>query len=136
MPCKDTTAYVKIWLDQEERLTDFEFSKITCQKEIGGGTGFKEHCMGRHVEDIAGMEFEPLLSVLDLEGAEDQFLLYMEWDAMGTALAQYLGLGNHIDRDRYQIASIIRDDDGIQINQAILPPEEMPKIIPCCAKTR
>lgn len=136
MPCKDTTSHVKVCLSQEDHLTDFEFSKFTCQKEIGGGTGFREYCLGRHVDEIVGLEFEPLIEALGLENPEDQFFLYLEWDAVGTALAQYLGWGDSIDLERYKIASIIHDEDGIQINQAILPPEEMPKSIPCCVKSR
>ncbi len=40
MPCKDTTAEITIHLDDNDCLIDFMFSKITCNKEIGGGTGF------------------------------------------------------------------------------------------------
>ena len=40
MPCKDTTAEITIHLDVKDCLVDFAFSKITCNKEIGGGTVF------------------------------------------------------------------------------------------------
>ena len=40
MPCKDTSAEIIINLDTNDCLVHFAFSKITCDKKIGGGTGF------------------------------------------------------------------------------------------------
>mgnify|MGYP000733469459 CR=1 FL=1 len=40
MPCKDTTSKVTVFLDANDRLVDYDFSKITCSKEIGGGDFF------------------------------------------------------------------------------------------------
>ena len=47
MPCKDTTSQISIVLDQNDKLLDFEYSKMTCNKEIGGNTGFREYCLGK-----------------------------------------------------------------------------------------
>ncbi len=136
MPCKDTTAQVTVFLDMDERLTDFEFSKLTCHKEIGAGTGFKEYCLERSIDEIAGIEFSDILQELDVKESEDQFLLFLEWDALWTAIAQYRGWDHDIDRNRYQLSSIIYDEGKIQIRQVIHPPREMPKIIPCRVRQR
>ena len=50
MPCKDTTAEITIRLDEKDCLIDFVFSKITCNKEIGGDTGFFDYCRGKCAE--------------------------------------------------------------------------------------
>ena len=129
MPCKDTTAEITIHLDDNDCLIDFIFSKITCNKEIGGGTGFLKYCRGMPAEEILRLEISELLDFFSLESDEDQFLLYMEWEALQAAIAQLLGVP--INNKRYQIASISRDENGTTINQVMSPLKEMPKIISC-----
>ena len=92
MPCKDTTAEITIHLDVNDCLIDFTFSKITCNKEIGGGTGFLEYCRGKPAEEILRLKISELLDFFSLESDEDQFLLYMEWEALQAAIAQLLGI--------------------------------------------
>jgi len=129
MPCKDTTAEITIHLDEKDCLVDFEFSKITCNKEIGGGTGFLEYCRGKPAEEILDLEFNELLDFFALESDEDQFLLYLEWEALQAAIAQLLGIS--INNKRYQIASISCDEGGTTINQVMFPLKEMPKVTSC-----
>ena len=129
MPCKDTTAEITIHLDGNDCLIDFTFSKITCNKEIGGGTGFLEYCRGKPAEEILRLKISELLNFFSLESDEDQFLLYMEWEALQAAIAQLLGVS--INNKRYQIASISCDESGTTINQVMSPLKEMPKIVSC-----
>ena len=129
MPCKDTTAEITIHLDKKDCLIDFVFSKITCNKEVGGGTGFLEYCRGRPAEEILDLEFNELLDFFALESDEDQFLLYIEWEALQAAIAQLLGIS--INNKRYQIASISCDEGGTTINQVMFPLKEMPKVTSC-----
>ena len=131
MPCKDTTSKVIVFLDDKDRLIDFDFSKITCSKEIGGGTGYLEYCKGKSVEEIMQVDFQMPLEFLNPETDEDQFFLYLEWDALRTSIAQYLGDISEIDENRYQVASITCDKIGVTIVQVIQPPEHMPKIVSC-----
>ncbi|MCH8157725.1 MAG: hypothetical protein IID18_08250, partial [Nitrospinae bacterium] len=56
---------------------------------------------------------------------------YLEWDALRTSIAQYIGKMDDIDSERYQIASIAHDENGITITQVIQPPSEIPKIVSC-----
>ena len=131
MPCKDTTAKVTVFLDNNDKLVNFDFSKITCDKEIGGGTGYLKYCRGKSAEEILRCHFQEPLKFLNPKTSEDQFFLYLEWDALRTSIAQYLGENSNIDKNRYQVASITCDDTGITIVQVIHPPEEIPKIISC-----
>ena len=134
MPCKDTTAEITIHLDENDCLIDFTFSKITCNKEIGGGTGFLEHCRGKPAEEILRLKISELLDFFSLESDEDQFLLYMEWEALQAAIAQLLGVS--INNKRYQIASISCDESGTTINQVMSPLKEMPKIVSCLKREK
>lgn len=131
MPCKDSSSRVTIKLDTDERLLEFDFSKITCSKEIGGGSGYMEYCSGKHVDKILADDFNNLVQVLGLEDPEDQFFLYLEWDALRTAILQYLGSDEDIDRERYQLSSITHEMDHIEICQVIHPNRNMPKLVSC-----
>jgi|TARA_B100002003_G_C14126067_1_gene541601 hypothetical protein len=131
MPCKETTSRVTVFLDNDDRLAEFDFSKITCSKEIGGGTGYLEYCKGKSTDEILRLEFQEPLDFLAPVTTEEQFFLYMEWDALRTSIAQYMGDLTDIDQDRYKIASITGDESGTRIVQLICPPEEMPDIISC-----
>ena len=131
MPCKDTTSRVTVLLDQEDCLVDFDFSKISCNKEIGGGTGYLEYCKGKSIDEIMRLEFQEPLDFLDPESTEGQFFIYLEWDALRTSLAQYLGEVADIDQEKYQISSITSDEKGTTIVQVICPPEKIPDIISC-----
>ena len=131
MPCKDTTSQITVILDESDCLISFDCSKLTCQKPIGGGTGFVEFCRGKHVGEVVKLEFSDLVADLKLTDSEEQFLLYLEWDALGAALNQYQGSPHEVDRDRYQIATISYESDQVEIRQMVAPPAEMPKLIPC-----
>ena len=131
MPCKDTTSEISIILDKNDYLINFDYSKNTCGKEVGGGTGFGQFCVGKPVEILVELEFEKLIDLLDLSDSETQFLLFLEWSALGVALDQYLGRLVPKDEDRYQIATIAYESDQVEIRQMVLAPSEMPKIIPC-----
>ena len=131
MPCKDTTSEINIVLDKKDHLLNFDYSKKTCNKEVGGGTGFREYCIGKSVDVLVKLEFEKLIDLLDLSDSEKKFLLFLEWSALGNALDQYLGRLIPNKEDRYQIATVAYESDQVEIRQLILAPSEMPKIVPC-----
>ena len=131
MPCKDTTSKITVILDKNDLLINFEFSKITCNKEIGGGTGYLEYCKNKLADEIVQVEFEEPLLILKPKSTEDQFFLYIEWDALRTCLAQFVGSEINVDQKLYRIASIDSNKSGTIITQFMSPPEKIPKIIPC-----
>ncbi len=82
MPCKDTTAKITIYLDENDCLLDFIFSKISCGKEIDENTDFLDYCRGKSTGEIAELKIDELLKCLCPKTEEDEFLLYMEWEAL------------------------------------------------------
>ena len=108
---------------------------MTCQKEVGGGTGFLDYCLGKSVETLSEIEFQDINDDLKLHDTESQFLLFLEWSALGAALDQYQGKLAPNEQEQYQIATIAYESDQVEIKQMVLAPSEMPKIIPCRKKT-
>ena len=136
MPCQDSTALIEVQLDSRDHLVDFRFSKITCGKDIGGGTGYVEFCRGKSIEELSGYEFFDLVERFGLTDPDMQFFLYLEWDALRTALLQYLGQSSEIDPSRYRLDSIEYGEQGVTIRQNIRPPSEMPKVVSCATRNR
>ena len=133
MPCSDSSSGLNIRLDLEERLIKFDFAKITCSQEISSNTGYSKYCGGRTLSEILDHSYHFLIEELGLQNDEEkQFILHLEWEALRAGIVQYLGIEREdIDRDRCRITSVEYDEMGIEIAQVILPPRELPKILPC-----
>ena len=132
MPCSDSTSSIALKTDHDECFISFEFAKITCGREITAKTGYNTYCCGKSLEEIISISFSEAVNAVNIHEEEKQYVLYLEWDALRSAIAQYLGVDiDGIDRGRCQITSIEHDKDGIEIAQVILPPKELPKILPC-----
>ena len=138
MPCSDSSSGLNIRLDPNDRLVQFEFAKITCSSEIGGGKPLSSFCAGKTLEEILDLDFRMLVTALNLNADEEaQFILYMELDALKAAVAQYLGVEfPGVDPHRCKITSVEWGDEFIDIALVILPPKELPKILPCSLSDR
>lgn len=133
MPCPDSSSSIALKLDHNECFLSFEFAKITCGKEITAHTDYNKYCRGKSLREILDIPYREAVENLDATTEEEQFVLYSEWDALRSAAAQYLGIDDEtIDKDRCRIASIAHDDqEGVEIVQVVLPPKDMPTILPC-----
>jgi len=132
MPCSESSSSMIIKLDCNERFVNFEYAKITCGREITGGTGLSDYFTGKTLEDILDIPFSVISKDLDIKEEENQYILYLEWDVLRAGIALYLGIEDeHIDTDRCQITSINHDEEGIEIAEVVMPPKELPKILPC-----
>lgn len=132
MPCSETSSSLVLSLDHDENFISFDYAKITCGREIDGGTGFSDYCSGKNLQQILDLSFEEITQSLELNEEESQFIFFLEWDALRSAIAQYLGIESEtIDYERSRITSIEYTEKGIEVALVVLPPREMPKILPC-----
>ncbi|OGX05642.1 MAG: hypothetical protein A2Z88_10735 [Omnitrophica WOR_2 bacterium GWA2_47_8] len=132
MPCSDSSSSIAFKMDQDEKFISFDFAKITCGREITAQTGYSAYLKGRSLEEILGLNFSEVSQALNLKSEEEQFILYLEWDALRSAVIQYLGTcHDDIDGERCHITSIASSPQGIEVALVLLPPKEMPKIIAC-----
>ncbi len=133
MPCKDTTALMTVRVNHNDFLIDYDYAKLTCDKAIGNDQSFHQYCEGKPIQQILEWEFFQILKDLALENedTELQFLVYLEWSALRSALIQYLGEDEDVDTEHFEVASIQYDDQKVQINQIIHPLANTPKIQSC-----
>ncbi len=132
MPCSDSSSSVAFKLDAQERFVSFDFAKITCGREIGKNVTYSQYCVGKTLEEILKTGYGQVVSDLNLVDEEEKFVLHLEWDALRSAIAQYLGiLHDDLDTERCRITSVDSNEDGTEVALVILPPKELPKIIAC-----
>ena len=138
MPCSDSSSGLNMRLDLNERLVTFDFAKITCSSRISDAKRLAHFCKGLSLQKILNLDFSMLVSALDLNADEEgQFILYLELDALKSAVAHYLGVEcEGVDHSRCKISSIEHGDEFIDIALVILPPKELPKIFPCMGQHR
>lgn len=132
MPCPDSSSSITLTLDNHERFLSFEFAKITCGRPIGAESGYQGYCAGKTLPEILNIPYEEAARTLNALDEEKRFILYLEWDALRCVIAQYLGHADDaIDHERCHISSIHHSEGGVEVALIILPPKEMPKILPC-----
>ncbi len=132
MPCSDSSSSISIKLSHDERFISFDFAKITCGREITAKTGYSRYCVGKTLEEILAIPFTQAVQDLGLKDEESQFILYLEWDALRSAIVQYAGIeADDVDKNRCRITSIEYNENEIEIAEVIFPPKELPKILPC-----
>ena len=138
MPCKDTTALMTVRVDHSDCLINYDYAKLSCDKAIGNGQSFHQYCEGNPIEQILEWEFSNILEDLHLkeEDTESQFLVYMEWSALRSALIQYLGREDDVDTEHFEVASIEHTDQNVEIIQVIRPNTDMPKLQSCFKRSR
>ncbi len=134
MPCEDSSSRIKVRVDGADRLLSFDYNKMTCSKSIGGEASYLTIVRGKQIRKIVELGLHEVLAALNISDPDDQFLLFLEWDALRTALLRYLGEDDEIDPERYQIASVQYDGETAEIVQVIRPPKAMPAIIACTLK--
>ena len=138
MPCKDTTALMTVRLDLQDRLRGYDYAKITCDKTIGNGQSFHQYCEESLIHEIIGWEFSDILRALQLEDedTENQFLVFLEWSALRSALIQYSGGDEEVDTEHFEVASVEHNDQEVQITLVIRPNTDMPKVQSCFQRSR
>ena len=131
-PCSDSSSSMTILLDSEEKFLSFEYAKITCGQEIAADTGLRRYFLGWDLPKILEQPFSQIQKDLKVKDEEAEFVMYLEWDVLRSAVAQYLGVFNEeIDAERCLISSIGHSAQGIEVVLVVLPPKELPKILPC-----
>ena len=138
MPCKDTTALMTVRVDHSEILINYDYAKISCDKSIGNGQSFHKHCEGQPIQKILDWEFFQILQDLQLpeEDTENQFLVYLEWSSLRSALIQYLGREDDVDTEHFEVASVEYTDEQVKITQVIHPNSDLPKLQSCFKRSR
>lgn len=132
MPCSDSSSSMVIKLDHDENFVGFDYAKITCGREITGSTGLNGFLKGKSLPDILNIPYNSISQELGVKEEENQFILYLEWDVLRAGIALYMGIEDpHIDTNRCTITSIEYTENGIEIAEVVLPPKELPKILPC-----
>src|SRR5437879_6951079 len=130
MPCSDSSSSMVVHFDHDEKFISFEYAKITCSSEIKGGTGLSTYLTGQDLKDILKIPYEKIVNDLKISEEEAQFIMYMELDALKSAIAEYLGSDEEfIDRGRCKITLVDYLEKEVEVAMVVMPPKELPDIL-------
>jgi len=130
MKCKYNTFYIKVLIDNDNRLIEYDSSMISCGLNKEFYLQFREYCKGKTIEEVLHMNYSQALLDLRIKSEEMQYMFYLQISALKSAIAQYLGSENEeFDKDRCQIDAIKHNENGIEINGILLPPKALPEIV-------
>ena len=81
--------------------------------------------------EILSWSFGQVHEALNPDSEEKEFILFVEWDALRTAIAQYLGVEvDGVDQDRCRVTAIKHYEDISEISEVLLPPKTFPETVP------
>ena len=128
MACDNTTSRIIVRVDLDDCLLDYDYSKITCGKEINANSKLLAYFQKKPITEITNSTLELVLKELKPFTKDDQFLLFLEWDALRNAVFQYMGQELQGYSDRYQLASITFEENHVEIQQNILPLSDVKRV--------
>jgi len=129
MSCGFIPSKITLRLDSDEKFLSFDFGKIICGLPVSKELNLSNHFLKKTLPEILQTTFVSLVKDFSIENQEDEFLLYVEWDALRSAIGNYLNVNDEtIDKERCHVVSVNHDEEGITIEQILLPPKEMPNV--------
>ncbi|MFH1360766.1 MAG: hypothetical protein ABIJ41_07025 [Candidatus Omnitrophota bacterium] len=132
MPHEINTSNISIFLDPQDRLIHFDLCATPCGKKIER-SALSAYCKGKPLEELVQIKFLSAAQALNCYEEKKQFMLYVEWAALRSAIAQYLDLNEEkYDKQRCQIVSVKHDPQGTTVEEIVLPPKELPQIPSAC----
>lgn len=127
MACENTTSSIVVRVDLNDTLIEYDYCKITCGRDVNANSQLLKLFVGKSISFITNSTLADVVNKLKMLSKDDQFLLFLEWDALRNAIFQYMGKELQGYSDRYQLAAITYETDFVEIRQNILPLTEMPQ---------
>ncbi len=125
MVCPKIPTKIQITLDPKNQLLSFCLQRSQQHSDHA----LQDYFKNKNIAEIIHSDYRSLARALNVTGEEEQFFLYMEWDALRCALAKYIGMEDpSIDSDRCFIEEVLHADTGSKISLIILPPQSLPQL--------
>lgn len=120
MACNDTTSCIIVRIDLNDCLLEYDYRKITCGQTVNRNGQLQAIFAGKPISEIVNSTLADVAKKLKLMSTDDQFLLFLEWDALRNAIFQYMGKELQGYSDRYQLVRISYEEDHVEVVQNIL----------------
>lgn len=131
MPCPDQTSLLKMKVSSDDTLIDYTYSKYTCGKPIGIGSGLKTLLAGKPARTVLDLSPRDAIRRLNLQSDEDQVLLMVEHEAVTAAVGFLYGVETPVT-PRYSINRMSQEPDHTEIDIDAAPLPTAPKVpLPC-----
>jgi hypothetical protein len=114
MPCCDITEVLKLTIGNDDRVTGYSLSKLSCGAAVGGDTSILEWVRGRKVDEVLGATVEGVLKDNSFSNGRDEFLTRKHLESVQKGLAAVLGRADASAGDLCAIESINYGPEGLE----------------------
>ncbi|MCP4684343.1 MAG: hypothetical protein GY867_02745 [bacterium] len=118
MPCTDVTENLRLSLDSEERLKDYELSKQTCGGAVAGRGLIRKWVKHKNIDQILKLTAVEVLAGSDLRSGTDEYLHLKHLFSLQGALGAFVGTGSQSD-GFLSIESVDYGLEGVEIRARI-----------------
>ena len=134
MPCQDTRAMLKLFIDQDDRFDNYSYHKIRCNKKIEMHEEVQKMITGKKPEYFIQLDIAGLLADCSISDPEEEFLTQKVLSSIRSVLSLYLGEKQSFTGNKAEILNIEYDLEYTLISAVVYPPENLPPILSCCER--
>jgi len=118
MPCTDVTENLRLVLDPEERIIDYELSKQTCGGAVAGRGLIRKWVKHKPVEEILRLSARKVLEGSRIKSSTDEYLHLKHLFSIQETLSAYTGKTDN-ENDLLSILSVDFGPEGTSVHARI-----------------
>lgn len=118
MPCTDVTENLKLVLDSEERIIDYELSKRTCGGAVAGRGLIRKWVKHRPVDAVLQLTGQEVLAGSEIKSGTDEYLHLKHLFAIQETLSAFTGATDN-ESELLSILSVDYGPEGASIQARI-----------------
>jgi hypothetical protein len=118
MPCTDVTENLRLVLDHEDRITDYELSKQTCGGAVAGRGLIRKWVKHKQVHEVLGLTAPEVLAGSDIKSGTDEYLYLKHLFSIQETLSAFTGAAES-DSELLSILAVDHGPENVTIQARI-----------------
>ena len=119
MPCTDITEVIRVVLDEDDRLKDYNYAKRTCGQAVGAASLLVDVLRGLSVQELLEYEGEQFIADHPIDDELEEFLGLKHFFAIQSALEVLTGRSSGGPDDPCAAAEIAYESGEVVIDAQI-----------------
>lgn len=118
MPCTDVTENLRLVLDRDDRIVDYELSKQTCGGAVAGRGLIRKWVKDQTVEEVLALNAKAVLESSKTRSTTDEYLHLKHLFSIQETLSAYTGASDN-ENELLSILSVDYGPEGSTIHARI-----------------
>ena len=118
MPCTDVTENLRLVLDPEERILDYELSKQTCGGAVAGRGLIRKWVKHRPIDEVMRLTAQEILEGSEIKSSTDEYLHLKHLFSIQETLSAFTGAADN-ENELLSILAVDYGPEGTSIHARI-----------------